>query len=78
MNLAACGGLPLNPENWVWYRAVNLAYLATALSSAHTTTSRMRFNPGPLLLSPQRFQILYLAEDPVLPAFSEESKEAAQ
>ena len=63
MNLAACGGLSLNPENRVWYRAVNLAHLATALSSAHTTTSRTRFNPGALLPAPQRFQILYLAED---------------
>jgi hypothetical protein len=44
-------------------RAVNLAYLATAFSSSHTTTSRTRFNPGTLLPAPQRFQILYFAED---------------
>ena len=69
MNLGACGGLPLSSENWVWYRAVQLAYLSTALSSAHTTTSRTRFNPGALLPPAQRFQILYFAEDPLTATF---------
>ena len=69
MNLGACGGLPLSSENRVWYRAVQLAYLSTALSSAHTTTSRTRFNPGALLVPAQRFQILYFAEDPLTATF---------
>jgi hypothetical protein len=61
--------LPLNPENRVWYRAVQLAYLATALSSAHTTASRTQFNPAALLPPAQRFQILYFAEDPLTAIF---------
>jgi hypothetical protein len=54
VNLAACGGLSLNPENRVWYRAVNLAYgdgleqrthddLANAVQSRRAAASASAF-----------------------------------
>ena len=63
MNLGACAGLPKNPENRTWFRAIKPGYSSTALSSAHTKGSRSRFSAGPLLTSAAQFEILYFAED---------------
>lgn len=65
MNLAACGGLPRTPENGTWYRAINPAFLPTALQSSHTRTVYTRFNAGPLLPGAAQYEILYFADDPI-------------
>jgi RES domain len=65
VNLAACAGLPRTPENRVWYRLIDPAYLAVALGSAHTKKTPARFNPGPLLAAPDQFATLSLADDPI-------------
>jgi len=64
MNLGACLSLPRWPKNATSYQAIQLALLATALSSADTRTTGTRFNPGTLLAVSQQFEILYFAEDP--------------
>jgi hypothetical protein len=61
MNLPAVAGLLTRPERGVWYRAVPLRFLASALATAHTATVRSRFNAGPLLAAHDRFEIAYLA-----------------
>jgi RES domain-containing protein len=50
-----------------WHRAVAPHYMATALSAVHTPTITSRFSPG----SPTSpaFQILYLAENPMVALF---------
>jgi RES domain len=63
VNLAVCGGLHRTPENNIWYRLIDLKYLATALGSAHTKKTPARFNPGPLLAAPDQFATLSLADD---------------
>ena len=72
MNLAACAGLPKRPENGTWFRAIDPRHLPAALNSAHTAAVRSRFNAGPLLPVPDRFEILYFAEDPVVAVFETE------
>jgi RES domain len=69
VNLAACGALPSSPENRTWYRAIDINYLPSALQTAHTRASSSRYNPGPLLLPADQFEILYLAGDPVTALF---------
>lgn len=63
MNLGACADLPTTPEIGVWYRAIPIRHLATALSSAHTKGTTSRYNAGPLLSPDRQFEILYFACD---------------
>jgi hypothetical protein len=63
VNLGACADLPTTPESGVWYRAIPIRYLATALSSAHTKGTTSRFSAGPLLSYARQFEILYFAHD---------------
>ena len=71
MNLANCAKLTLTREASVCYRAIQTAYLGSALSVAHTAHSPSRFsNPQPLLPGPQ---YLYLAEDASVALFEVEA-----
>lgn len=47
-----------------WYRAVDPLFLATAISTTHTSTRASRFSPA----TPHTpgFQVLYLAENPLV------------
>jgi len=63
VNLSACADLPITPEIGVWYRAIQIRHLATALSSAHTKGTTSRFSAGPLLSPARQFEILYFAHD---------------
>ena len=47
----------------VWYRAISLHHLGTALSAAHTKGATSRFSAGPLLSPARQFEILYFASD---------------
>ena len=66
MNLANVARLATAPVSGVWYRAVTLPYLASALATAHTRTVRSRFNAGPLLPAKDRFRSSYLAGTPAV------------
>jgi len=61
VNLAACAALRLGPLTGTWYRAIQPAFWATSLATAHTRTIPSRFSAG----NPTRpgFEILYLADD---------------
>ena len=61
MNPAACAALHAAPLAGTWYRAIQPAFWATSLATAHTRTIPSRFSVG----NPTRpaFEILYLAED---------------
>jgi RES domain-containing protein len=50
-----------------WYRAVDPRFLAAALSTAHTTITPSRFSPARSLAP--GFEILYLAENPMVAMF---------
>ena len=50
-----------------WYRAVDPRFLATALSTVHTATTPSRFSPA--RMSAPAFEILYLAENPMVALF---------
>lgn len=63
MNLAACAGLPRTPETGVWYRATQIGYLSSALTSSHTAVARSRFNAGILLPPARQYETLYFAVD---------------
>jgi hypothetical protein len=63
VNLGACADLPTTPEIGVWYRAIPIRHLTTALSSAHTKGATSRFSAGPLLSPARQFEILYFAHD---------------
>jgi hypothetical protein len=69
VNLAACWTLPTNPVNGTVYRAALPWHLATIFQTAYTAVTRSRFNPGPLLPAPERYEILYLAGDPIVAPF---------
>jgi hypothetical protein len=69
VNLSVCAVLPRQPENQTWYRAVTLFQLPTAFGSAHTANVRSRFNAGPLLFVPDRFETLYFTDDPTMAAY---------
>jgi hypothetical protein len=67
VNLAACAALTLGPEMGTWYRATELQFAATPISTAHTTTSPTRFSAGPRATTP--FEILYLGDSPLVAQF---------
>jgi hypothetical protein len=69
VNLAACSTLPCTPENGVWFRVIQIAYLGTALSSAHTKKASSRFNPGDVLDPLLQYAALYFADDPMTAQF---------
>ena len=64
MNLANCGALTLLPETATWYRAIQPQHWNTALQTAQTLLIPSRFSEGNGL-----FEILYLAEDPLVALF---------
>jgi len=68
MNLGATATLPIAAERGVWYHAVPPQHFATAL---HTFVKENRFNPGSIIASP--FEILYLAENPLVAQFEVEA-----
>ena len=58
MNLGACSALQTSPLTGVWYRALPLLHLATALQ-----TSQTRFIPGRFNGGSGGFDVLYLCEN---------------
>jgi hypothetical protein len=64
MNLTACKHLALQPINAIWYRAISAEHWRTALRTDHTVQTPTRFNPGQATRTP--FEILYLAENPIV------------
>jgi hypothetical protein len=64
---AACGSLAGIPLRGTWYRAVDPRFLGTALSTTYTATTPSRFSPG--RLGTPAFEILYLAENPLVAMF---------
>lgn len=54
-------GLAASPHAGIWWRAVAPAFRATVASTSYTKSARSRFSAGA-----GRFQLLYLAEDPVV------------
>ena len=67
MNLRKCARLSRKPETRTWFRATELAFLETSLSSAHTPDRRSRFSGGPSADSP--FEVLYLAPTTMVAQF---------
>ena len=67
MDLRHCSALRRGPIVATWYRAVDPAFLATAISTKHTPTITTRFSPG-TKINPA-FEILYLAENPLVAMF---------
>jgi RES domain-containing protein len=67
MNLAACGALAQRPETGVWFRAIQPQFWTTSLATAQTKSIPSRFNAGAHATSP--FEILYLAENPMVALF---------
>ncbi len=65
MNLGACSALTTSPLTGVWYRALPLQRLNTALQTSQTRFIPGRFNDGTGL-----FDVLYLCENPFV-AFME-------
>lgn len=58
MNLRRCSGLPRQPLTGVWYRAIPLQHISTALQTTQTKWIPGRFNAGTGV-----FEILYLCEN---------------
>jgi hypothetical protein len=67
MNLSAVGGLPCRPITAVWYRAVEPQHLPEVLGYSHARRFASRFFEGPHAATP--FDILYLAENPLVALF---------
>ena len=67
MNLVACGALPRRPETQVWFRALEPQFWTTSLATAQTAVIPSRFNAGANAMPP--FEILYLAENPLVALF---------
>jgi RES domain-containing protein len=67
MNLPACGSLTLSPQTGTWYRAINARFWGSFLVTGHTRTIPGRFNAGNT--ARPGFEILYLAEDPLVALF---------
>ena len=67
MNLAACGVLPRRPETGVWFRAIQPQFWTTSLATAQTAVIPSRFNAG--ANATPLFEILYLAENPMVALF---------
>ncbi len=64
---AACATLSLRPLTGVWYRVMQPQFWPTALATAHTKVIPSRFSEGGRA-SPQ-FELLYLAENPMVALF---------
>lgn len=67
MKAALSQSLGSTPLRGTWYRAVDPRFLPVALSASHTRTTPSRFSPGSTL-SPA-FEVLYLAENPMVALF---------
>jgi RES domain-containing protein len=67
VNIGACTSLSGISVRGTWYRAVDPRFLATALSTSHTPTTPSRFSPG--RPGAPAFEILYLAENPMVAMF---------
>jgi len=67
VNLAACGALPRRPETGVWFRAIQPQFWTTSLATAQTAVIPSRFNAG--ANATPLFEILYLAENPMVALF---------
>jgi hypothetical protein len=64
MKLSACRRLTRRPIHAIWYRAIATKHWKTALQTEHTPPVTTRFSPGRAGRTP--FEILYLAENPVV------------
>jgi RES domain len=60
----ACQRLPCRSIHAKWYRAISAVHWKTALSTAHSSNSRSRYNPGDAAEIP--CEIIYLAENPTV------------
>jgi RES domain-containing protein len=71
LNLANCKALSKRNIVGIWYRAVIPHHLARAVLTAHTETIPGRFSPG----TPANpgFEILYLAENPLVAMYEVEA-----
>ncbi len=67
MNIARCSSLAQSALQGTWYRAVDPRFLASALSTLHTATTPSRFSPA--RAAAPAFEILYLAENPLVALF---------
>jgi hypothetical protein len=71
MNVATVNGLPRRSIAAVWYRAVDPRYLPAALAYSHTRLFASRYYEGPTAAVP--FEIVYLAENPLVALFEVEA-----
>jgi RES domain-containing protein len=71
MKLAACGRLPRRAIHAKWYRAISTTHLKTALSTAHSSLARSRYNPVDAAEVP--FEIIYLAENQAVALYEVEA-----
>ena len=67
MNLGACPTLPHAALTGIWFRAIQPQHWQTSLQTAQTTTIPGRFNAGNQ--AAPGFEILYLAENPMVALF---------
>jgi hypothetical protein len=67
LDLRHCSSLKRGPIVATWYRAVEPGLLATAISTKHTPAISTRFSPG--TKAKPAFEILYLAENPMVCLF---------
>jgi hypothetical protein len=67
VNLVACARLPTFLETRTWYRAVQPQFYQTSLDTAQTRLIPSRFSAGSASRPP--FELLYLAEDPIVALF---------
>ena len=72
MNLSAVAALPVRPIASVWYRAVRPQHIPQSLCSSHTRFYASRYYQGPTA-AVEPFEILYLAENPVVAQFEVEA-----
>jgi RES domain-containing protein len=71
LNTSCCTSLVRGNIVGTWYRAVDPPYLATAISTTHTLRITSRFSPATHLAP--GFEILYLAENPLVALFETEA-----
>jgi RES domain-containing protein len=67
VNISRCSSLAQTRLRGTWYRAADPRFLATALSTLHTATTPSRFSPA--RAATPAFEILYLAENPMVALF---------
>jgi RES domain-containing protein len=67
VNIARCTGLAQTAVRGTWHRAVDPRFLVGALSTLHTATTPSRFSPA--RGAAPAFEILYLAENPMVALF---------